>query len=58
MRERSSDDLRVGYLRLSKEGERRLAQVFRSHEAEREKLREMLVDLERTVPDRRRQRRR
>lgn len=44
-RERSPTDARVIYLRLSAEGERRLALVFRSHEAEREKLREILAGL-------------
>jgi DNA-binding MarR family transcriptional regulator len=47
VRERSSTDARVMHLRLSTEGERRLARVFQSHEAEREKLRNLLVDLER-----------
>jgi DNA-binding MarR family transcriptional regulator len=46
VRERSAADARVGNLRLTEEGETRLARVFRSHEAEREKLREMLVELE------------
>jgi DNA-binding MarR family transcriptional regulator len=46
-RERSTADARVAHLRLSAEGERRLARVFRSHDAEREKLRELLVALER-----------
>jgi DNA-binding MarR family transcriptional regulator len=46
LRERSVADARVGNLRLSAEGERRLARVFRSHDAEREKLHEMLVELE------------
>jgi DNA-binding MarR family transcriptional regulator len=45
-RERSPTDARVMYLRLTDEGERRLARVFRSHQAEREKLREMLAELE------------
>lgn len=44
-RERSPTDARVVYLRVSDEGERRLALVFRSHEAEREKLRAMLANL-------------
>lgn len=42
-RERSPEDARAISLRLSAEGERRLALVFRSHEAERERLREMLA---------------
>jgi DNA-binding MarR family transcriptional regulator len=46
-RQRSPDDARVIHLRLSKEGERRLALVFQSHETEREKLGEMPVDLRR-----------
>lgn len=46
VRERSASDGRIGYLRLSEEGERRLARVFRSHDAEREKLRAMLAELE------------
>lgn len=41
-RERSPDDARVVHLRLSEEGERRLAAVFRSHAVEREGLRELL----------------
>jgi DNA-binding MarR family transcriptional regulator len=46
VRERSPADQRVGHLRLTDEGERRLARVFRSHEAEREKLRTMLAELD------------
>jgi hypothetical protein len=49
VRERSASDMRIGHLRLSKEGERRLARVFVSHEAERERLREMLAELEATT---------
>jgi DNA-binding MarR family transcriptional regulator len=45
-REYSTADGRIAHLRLSKEGERLLARVFRSHEAEREKLRGMLAELE------------
>lgn len=48
-RERSPNDARLIYLRLSDEGERRLARVFRSHETEREKLREMLTDMGRST---------
>jgi len=49
VRERSASDMRIGHLRLSEEGERRLARVFKSHEAERERLREMLAELEATT---------
>jgi DNA-binding MarR family transcriptional regulator len=42
VRERSESDSRVIYVRLSAEGERRLALVFQSHKAEREKLRAAL----------------
>jgi DNA-binding MarR family transcriptional regulator len=45
-REYSTTDGRMAHLHLSKEGERLLARVFRSHEAEREKLRGMLAELE------------
>jgi DNA-binding MarR family transcriptional regulator len=45
VRERSAEDARVVHLRLSEEGERRLARVFHSHEAEREKLRQILAEL-------------
>jgi DNA-binding MarR family transcriptional regulator len=58
VRERSVVDARVGHLRLSAEGDRRLARVFRSHEAEREKLRDMLAELEQTTPAPRRSRKR
>lgn len=44
VRERSPADGRVVHLRLSAEGERRLAGVFQSHEVEREKLLEVLGD--------------
>jgi DNA-binding MarR family transcriptional regulator len=44
VRERSAVDGRVVHLRLSEEGEHRLALVFRSHEAEREKLRRILAE--------------
>jgi DNA-binding MarR family transcriptional regulator len=37
-RERSSDDGRIAHLRLTEEGDRRLAQVFRSNELERQAL--------------------
>ena len=42
-RERSTSDGRVAHLRLTAEGERRLAQVFDSHEEEREQLLELLL---------------
>ena len=45
-RERSKDDARVAILRLTAEGERRLARSVREHEAERERLRTMLRALE------------
>jgi DNA-binding MarR family transcriptional regulator len=45
-RQWSDADARVALLRLTPEGERRLARVFRSHEAERDTLREMLAELE------------
>ena len=45
-REWSDHDGRIAHLRLSREGERRLARVFRSHDAEREKLLEILAELE------------
>jgi DNA-binding MarR family transcriptional regulator len=45
-RERSSADGRVAYLRLSAEGERRLAHSFTSNESERRALREAFAHLE------------
>ena len=48
----SSEDARVALLRLTPEGERRLARVFKSHEAEREKLHQMLAELEATTQTR------
>ena len=41
-REQSATDARVSLLRLTDEGERRLARSFRAHANERERLREML----------------
>ena len=41
-RERSPEDARVALLRLTVEGERRLARSVRGHATERERLREML----------------
>jgi DNA-binding MarR family transcriptional regulator len=49
-RQRSRSDGRVVYLRLTAEGERRLARVFRSQDAEREKLLEILEALKRAAP--------
>jgi DNA-binding MarR family transcriptional regulator len=46
-RDRSESDGRVGHLSLTQEGERRLALVFETHDAEREKLRDMLNDVRR-----------
>jgi DNA-binding MarR family transcriptional regulator len=51
-RERSADDGRIALLRLTEDGERRLARVFQSHDAEREKLYEILAELERTTSPR------
>jgi DNA-binding MarR family transcriptional regulator len=45
-RERSASDGRIAYLRLSREGERRLGLSFTSNEAEREALREAFEHLE------------
>jgi DNA-binding MarR family transcriptional regulator len=45
-RERSSDDGRVVYLRLTAEGEERLAQAFEGLAAERRALREAIAELE------------
>jgi DNA-binding MarR family transcriptional regulator len=47
-RERSESDGRVAHLRLTRGGERRLARVFESHKAEREKLRTLLAEFERS----------
>lgn len=44
-RERSATDARVSLLRLTDEGERRLARSIRAHASERERLREMLQQL-------------
>ncbi|MET0608981.1 MAG: MarR family transcriptional regulator [Gaiellaceae bacterium] len=48
-RERSADDGRIAYLRLTEEGERRLAQSFTSNERERQALREAFSHLEASV---------
>ena len=45
-RERSNDDGRVVYLRLTREGEQRFAQVFRNLAAERQALRDAIADLD------------
>lgn len=45
-RERSSEDGRVVYLRLTDDGERRFADAFESLAAERRALRESIADLE------------
>jgi DNA-binding MarR family transcriptional regulator len=49
-RERSAADGRVAHLRLTRSGERRLARLFQSHRAEREKLRAILAEFERRPP--------
>lgn len=52
-REQSEADGRVTFLRLTEEGERRLARSFRAHETERDQLRESLRELDaRSAPDR------
>jgi DNA-binding MarR family transcriptional regulator len=45
-RERSADDRRVAYLRLTDEGERRFAEAFRSLAAERRALRQAISGLD------------
>lgn len=45
-REQSEEDLRVAHLRLTAEGERRLARVFRNLSIEREQLRRAIAVLE------------
>ena len=50
-RTRSSADGRVAYLRLTDEGEGRLARSFTSHAAEREQLRAAFQQLEESLPD-------
>lgn len=45
-RERSDADARVAHLRLTEEGERRLARAFEGHADERSQLRQLLADLE------------
>jgi DNA-binding MarR family transcriptional regulator len=46
-REGSTEDARVAYLRLTAEGERRVARAFESLAEERENLRRALLDLQR-----------
>jgi DNA-binding MarR family transcriptional regulator len=48
-RERSADDGRIAYLRLTEEGERRLARSFTSNDRERQALREAFSHLEASV---------
>jgi DNA-binding MarR family transcriptional regulator len=45
-RERSAADARIAHLRLSEEGERRLARVFTDLDIEREQLREAFAELD------------
>lgn len=45
-RERSNDDGRVVYLRLTPNGEQRFAQVFRNLGAERQALRDAIAELD------------
>jgi len=45
-REGSLEDARVAHLRLTREGERRLAQVFRAHDGERRRLIGLLHELD------------
>jgi DNA-binding MarR family transcriptional regulator len=45
-RERSSDDGRIAFLRLTPEGERRLARAFTSNEKERRALAQAFSSLE------------
>jgi DNA-binding MarR family transcriptional regulator len=47
-RERSSDDGRIAFLRLTEEGERRLAHVFTSNERERHSLGQAFEHLQST----------
>jgi DNA-binding MarR family transcriptional regulator len=48
-RERSSDDGRIAHLRLTAEGERRLADSFTSNAAERSALQEAFANLDRSI---------
>ncbi len=47
-RERSTADGRVAHLRLTREGERRLARSFTTHETERAELRDAFSHLDRS----------
>ena len=47
-RERSTDDGRIAYLRLTEEGDRRLAEVFSSNERERHALAQAFEHLQST----------
>jgi DNA-binding MarR family transcriptional regulator len=48
-RERSSDDGRIAHLRLTAEGERRLAEAFTSNASERSALREAFAHLDGSI---------
>jgi DNA-binding MarR family transcriptional regulator len=48
-RQRSSDDGRIAYLRLTAEGERRLAEAFTSNASERSALREAFAHLDGSI---------
>jgi DNA-binding MarR family transcriptional regulator len=48
-RERSSDDGRIAHLRLTAEGERRLAEAFTSNASERSALREAFAQLDGSI---------
>ncbi len=48
-RERSSDDGRIAHLRLTAEGERRLAESFTSNAAERSALKEAFANLDGSI---------
>jgi DNA-binding MarR family transcriptional regulator len=48
-RQRSSDDGRIAYLRLTAEGERRLAEAFTSNSSERSALREAFAHLDGSI---------
>jgi DNA-binding MarR family transcriptional regulator len=49
-RERSAEDGRIAHLRLTEEGERRLARSFTSNERERRALNEAFAHLEGRLP--------
>ena len=48
-REQSPDDGRVAHVRLTSEGEERLARAFRKLEVERVELRHVIAELERSI---------